>query len=423
VPSYELRIYFFPTIGCPWNGLGTLGQAGSIAAGAWINGGGSFFAEVVGHELGHNFGLNHAKTLSCGSVQIGAQCTEGSEYSDPYDMMAGPSRFHFNASYKNYINWFPPGSIATVSSGSRVVTLQPYETWTGAGPIALGVLSPSRSYWLEQRKQIGFDQGLCVLPACNVVEGALVHQDLGSRSLLLDMTPAGEGQPGTFQDGALELGNVFTDPAVGLTVRPLARTASTLTLRVDFANLDTTAPSNLNARQVNPASILVTWNPPALGTPDYYELARSESVDGPYTTVVTGTSVLNFTDSTAVVGHAYLYKARARWGSLWSSYSNPDPASVFSDFSVVAGSTPVKAAHFLELRTAVDMRRSLVGLGSSWSGSVVPGSLIRRGDLLELRVRLDEALGTPSGGYTDPMLPAGTPVRRIHVAELRNRVN
>lgn len=50
--SYRRIVYGFPQNACGWSGLGTIGGNPSQA---WING--SFNLLVVGHEMGHNFGL------------------------------------------------------------------------------------------------------------------------------------------------------------------------------------------------------------------------------------------------------------------------------------------------------------------------------------------------------------------------------
>src|SRR6185503_1038327 len=72
VAAYSRRVYAFPQIAaCSWWGLGTVGGNPSSA---WING--TFAKKVVGHELGHNFGLYHAKARDCGAVPLGGTCSD-----------------------------------------------------------------------------------------------------------------------------------------------------------------------------------------------------------------------------------------------------------------------------------------------------------------------------------------------------------
>ena len=60
--NYAYTVYAFPNVsGCGWAGLAYLPGSGS-----WING--SMNLRVVGHELGHNFGVHHASTLACPSA-------------------------------------------------------------------------------------------------------------------------------------------------------------------------------------------------------------------------------------------------------------------------------------------------------------------------------------------------------------------
>ena len=63
---------------------GDLGTVGGNPSSAWING--SLQLAVVGHEMGHNFGLYHSHALECGSVPIGTGCTSV-EYGDQLDIM------------------------------------------------------------------------------------------------------------------------------------------------------------------------------------------------------------------------------------------------------------------------------------------------------------------------------------------------
>jgi hypothetical protein len=75
-------VYGFPqSNGCGWAGLGTVGGNPSAA---WTNG--TFNLLVVGHEMGHNFGLYHAHSLICPGVTLGTNCSTG-EYGDPFEIM------------------------------------------------------------------------------------------------------------------------------------------------------------------------------------------------------------------------------------------------------------------------------------------------------------------------------------------------
>jgi len=101
----------------------------------------------------------------------------------------------------------------------------------------------------------------------------------------------------------------------------------------------------------------------------------------------------------------------------------------FTDDPLQPGVTPVKAVHFTELRTRIDVLRSAAGLlRFSWTDPVLrPGVTRVRGvHLVELRSALTEAYsaaGRAAPRWTDASPPSGsTPIRALHVTELRAAV-
>jgi hypothetical protein len=214
--TYTRYVYAFPRNACGWWGLGMVGGSPSQA---WING--SFQLAVVGHEMGHNFGLYHSHALECGATTIGTTCSS-IEYGDPIDIM-GSSVGHLNAFQKERLGWLNAGAsppITTVlASGTYVV--DPYET-AGTNAKALKILQATNPttgkktwYYVEYRRATGFDSFLA--SNSNVLNGVVVHrgsETSADSSYLLDMTPA----TSSWSDPALTVGPTFTDAAAGVTI-------------------------------------------------------------------------------------------------------------------------------------------------------------------------------------------------------------
>ncbi len=197
--NYNFVVYLFPGQSCGWAGLAYVGSPHQ----AFINGTGSFVTQVVAHEMGHNFGLLHAGSLSCGAAAIGGSCSVA-EYGDPWDTMGNQRAMHFNARQKSLLGWLPASSIITHSSGSANYTLSPLETAGGSVyAVKIPTSNTSRTYWVEFRQPIGFDAPLASYPnnGAQVRVGSPFEWAFGSDDTeIVDMTP---GSGGGFGDSAL----------------------------------------------------------------------------------------------------------------------------------------------------------------------------------------------------------------------------
>ena len=117
--AWQLRIrpdLFGAVPGFQWSGLGFVGSPGS-----WIRATSS--VGVSAHELGHNLGLNHANfwdTANAGVIGRGSSV----EYGDKFDTMgsANAGSKHFNARYKNYLNWLTSADVQTVTTMARIAS-------------------------------------------------------------------------------------------------------------------------------------------------------------------------------------------------------------------------------------------------------------------------------------------------------------
>jgi Gametolysin peptidase M11 len=224
--SYDFVVWVFPGIGaCGWNGLGYVGGSG-----AWINGTGSMGLLVAAHELGHNFGVLHAHSYTCPSATIAPSGCTRSEYGDRFDVMGNSRAGHFNAQFKDTFGWLPAGSVRNHGGGTGIYTIGALEAPGGfAYAVRIPTTMPARTYWIEWRSRAGFDAGE---PAA-VANGGLIRlapSSVGGADLL-DMNFA---TAGNFDDAELDVGKVFTDPELSLKITTLSKTATSLTVQVDY---------------------------------------------------------------------------------------------------------------------------------------------------------------------------------------------
>lgn len=178
-------------------------------------------------------------------------------------------------------------------------------------------------------------------------------------------------------------------------------------------------PTSTVATATTPTSVSVSWNGTSGAT---YEVQRI-SAGG---SLILGTSLNGtFPDNAAVAGTAYLYEVRAIAPSA-TAYGLPDLATtvIFTDPTITPGSTTVKAAHFTELRTAVNAVRTLAGLGAFafTDPALTPGATtIMATHVTDLRTALGSAralLPLPVLPYTNPSITAGTSM--ISAADLND---
>ena len=284
--SYNFVVWVFPGIGaCGWNGQGYVGGSG-----AWINGTGSMGLLVASHELGHNFGVYHAHSYACGAVSIAPTGCSRSEYGDRYDVMGNSRAGHFNAQFKDTFGWLPAGSVRNHGGGSATYTIGALESpGEFAYAVRIPTTMPGRTYWIEWRNRTGFDAG----EPAGVVNGGLIRfapSAVGGTDLL-DMKPA---TAGNFDDATLDVGATFTDPELSLTITTLSKTATSLTVQVDYA----APPPASSFYTLTPCRVFDTRNPNgAYGGPTLFAgQARSFVIRGRCGVPATAKSIAgNFT--------------------------------------------------------------------------------------------------------------------------------
>lgn len=249
--NYNFVVYLFPAQSCGWAGLAYVGYPRL----AFINGTGAFGTGTIAHEMGHNFGLFHAGSLSCGSAVIGGACNV-SEYGDPWDTMGNQRPMHFNARQKSILGWIPASSVKTHTSGSVTYTLSPIESG-GASTYAVAIptSSSSRTYWIEYRQPLGFDAALASYPnnGAQIRVARPFEWSYGSDDTeILDMTP---GTSGNFTDSTLVVGQSYLDSTYGVNVIVLGATSSALTISVTKGGGGTAATTTALASSANPSTV------------------------------------------------------------------------------------------------------------------------------------------------------------------------
>lgn len=229
---------------CGWSGSATLGKIALntadgqvLVSRSYIASGHSTSLYIVGHELGHNFGQQHAKYYNCGATTIIEPCTF-EDYGDSYDILGGSNNFHFNTPHKESVGWFNPGNLLEVTT-SGTYTLENIEVASGN----LKALKIRRSnnnnpyLYLEYRRPVGFDSLAPV--GSNIYQGALMHTAYTPSSpYLIDPTP-----PSTKSTIVILPGVTWTDPATATKIRVVSASTTSLVVNVTLGKTEFVNPT------------------------------------------------------------------------------------------------------------------------------------------------------------------------------------
>lgn len=183
-----------------------------------------------------------------------------------------------------------------------------------------------------------------------------------------------------------------------------------------------TCPMNLVAAAAGAGSVQLSWTGVSGATS--YQVWRSSL--GQAATHI-ASPLTNEYDDTTAANRTYVYYVRAVTGAQVSCPSNFEIATTiaFSDPVITADNTVVKLVQFTQLQSAVNAVRAAAGLDPASFSSITVGSRIRTAHVHELRSALTPAraiLGLPAISFTDQPLTAATPIRAVHLTELRNGV-
>jgi hypothetical protein len=226
--GYNMNNYDFIMVcfrgGTPGFGYGGLGQVGG--KNSWIRSTGrSGNANIGSHELGHNFGLNHANYYNAPVGTMIADGGDNEEYGDPYDTLGGASTNNpFNVRFKQYLAWITNDASGTEwvsASGSTTNRLHAHDVFQSPG-LLKGIritrntgLGDLAYYWLEYRTEDNqwLDRGVGIRWAGSG----------NQKSQLIDTTP---DSPDDKNDSPIFIGRTFSDYEYGIHVTPIARGGS-----------------------------------------------------------------------------------------------------------------------------------------------------------------------------------------------------
>ena len=134
--------------------------------------GAGMIIDTLSHELGHNFGFGHAKTVDCFDegktkwVQISNNCRDPYEYGDAFDTMGSGKGYpsHYGAYNKYMNNWIPATRVTKVTTNGTY-DIYPLE-FAGTGsqllhvPITYSGTNGSNTtfnYYLDYKTPHGFN--------------------------------------------------------------------------------------------------------------------------------------------------------------------------------------------------------------------------------------------------------------------------
>lgn len=235
--NYDVIAVFFPDLGSvSGSRIQYAGRASIGGSRHWINGSNS--TNVILHEFGHNYGLNHSNYRDITESLPGSYTSFSLEYGDIFDVMGSGNapEGHFNHFHKNRLDWMPDSKVFEVNAdGTYRLHRFDHSNALANQNLALKVpMGGNVFYWLGYRQ-------LYTSSTYDLETGAyLVAEGLsnGARTDLIDASP-GLQSPETMDREmcGLQIGAPFIDS--GVTFEALARGGTPpnewIDVRVTFA--------------------------------------------------------------------------------------------------------------------------------------------------------------------------------------------
>ncbi len=254
--GYQHVVYAWPYTGaCPWAGMA--GMPGTMT---FING--SMKAGTVGHELGHNLGMDHAQALSCTSggtrVSLSDSCTT-QEYGDPFSTMGGGYNMMAASWHLAELGWLPGVQPVTASGTYSIAPLG-----SSGSPRLLRIARPNGTFLnLEFRQpKEPFQHYTLTYPVTTGVTIRLAPDPYGSTiapTKLVDTAPSTT----SFWDSPLVEGKTFAD-TIGAGVSKVQIT--TLSVSSVGATVKITFPSGSPTTTTTAPATTTTTKPPTTTT-------------------------------------------------------------------------------------------------------------------------------------------------------------
>jgi M6 family metalloprotease-like protein len=266
--NYSRIFLVFPDIfRCGWAGFASDSCTTSSPSGTW-NASVAFVAagyatprvqgvQVISHEIGHNFGLLHAGTISAGTDVIGPLTAPGTEgdMGDYWTTMGSPEMGLYPAPQKaEVLGWLTSGTNVQTVQSSGSYTVEPMES----GSTGLQALKVQRGtgnnawLWIEYRQPTGnYDSTLFSEP----FSGALIHYEDPTTAFGHTYLPNFTLSDLSGNSPALGVGQTWTDPYSNLALSVVSANASGLTVNVNYGAVPCT-PSNptVTVSPLNPST-------------------------------------------------------------------------------------------------------------------------------------------------------------------------
>jgi hypothetical protein len=262
--TYAHHVLVLAPNACFGTGKGTIGGTPSTA---WI-----FICSdrsMYEHELGHNFGMDHAAT------DDGTTISEYGDNTDPLGVSTGSVLKGFNAPHRYQMGWLDPNATQVITqAGFYNVAPLALNPALASAPQDLLIAKPDTSeyYHLSYRIPGGFENGLDI----NAYRAVSVHRFKADS--LTDLH--------TYRLALLQDGQSFRDAVNGITVTMVAHNDNYATLQIGFATAS--CVSNAPVVSASPSS----QNGRAGSTINYaVALMNQDSVSCPPTSFQIGSSV------------------------------------------------------------------------------------------------------------------------------------